>query len=272
VQAWPFVLLGVLAALLAVLAVREWVLRRRGESEVAGWDEDDWASNEWTFLRTLYKEANGSPAKRVKQAKLVKRLNWSRPAFEAVRDQLCSGKMIEREKRRSREKWENAGLVERHEPTPADTIVSFLKLTAFGANKVRHARDAPTAARDLHADVINVIAGNEIGQGAVVMQDSRGNPTTNVTTQEIRTEYTQILDRFEASLRDEGTWLDPSALAAAQYHLAEARAELARGLPDTRTLTRRLQTLREIAVGAAGNAVWSGVVIGIDAVLRMLGS
>jgi hypothetical protein len=93
---WMIVVGGLVLVLLAAVVVRDFVVKRRGEAEVGRWDDNAWATGDWTFLRTLYSEAGGSPAKQVEQSKLAGELKWSRPAFAAVRDRRVPARLSSR--------------------------------------------------------------------------------------------------------------------------------------------------------------------------------
>jgi len=171
--------------------------------------------------------------------------------------------------------WERLRVVGQQAPKSSDLKKTYVRLTAQGALAIRDAKNSPTASRDIHRLVLynlgNIGSPDAIAQngspGAVAQNAS---PQANVVSSTYIERYANVVDQFAEALIKAGDDLDANAQKDARHVLKRARNELGDEATPT-TVSRTVQWMREIALGAAGSAAWAGVLLAIDRLLPLLG-
>jgi len=238
-------LLLVWAAVEAVLGLRSAAAKRRARALPT----DQKEKNRLLFMHEAFRLAGGSVGNPVRMKKLRRRLSWGKAVLYDTRDFLESKGLIKPD-------LSMQGQGEYWELLEGWTLGPRATLTAAGVEQVEKALKDPEKATTYFPPASVVF------QGPVVNSPFQVNPRNS--PQVVEYDDGLSLDAVAQFLSMYRDGMQRSPLPEATAMRAEAQlevmgVELDQNRPDEEVLRQAGRTLRGIAEGAAGSAIWAGI-------------
>jgi hypothetical protein len=272
----------VFALFVLVVASAAWLItwffarraRKAFELRLGGWDLEERQARRWALLDLLYRSSDGR-RRPLKPANLERQLAWSPRELGHFASELVSVGLVERVEA----PWLHEFRIFWHGKTEADQRAitrERLSLSPQGIFAWEHCSGSdrpPTClAREMSqrgAEIDLDLSGSRdamvhVGDGPQVRVDRSPGATLTVSNETFDRDMASALAAVAAALDQTGA-LSPDEAARAAAWLELAREQGLRS--DNRRLQKALSTLRELAVGAGGNALWDAAKLALTVAL-----